>query len=666
VIRPRDRALRVAASAGWLLLVLPAAVVLLSVALSPDSTWTARIALAGFTSVAVMRPEAAVMITIALGGFSMILSHLAGVPSVRVAEVLVVASLAGCFARAVPPNSPYRRAMTSSLSVPVVLFAMTTVASAIVWQRVHQFQTGDASVYFAGLVKFVTRDYFTQPGDFWPLVTAAVILEGLALYVVTAALCRVSATFSEQALRMLAVGGAGLAMMSLVRLAEVLLRNPGAIEAMRQTATGVRISPQIPDYIAAGSYFGLCWIVGLALAMVSGWSRSVWLVVSAVLMAGIYLTGSRSVIAAALAGLVPLLAMLVRRRAVFGRIVAAAAVLAVVLMVVTYSTFIGRGPLASRQAKDSLFVRAELLRAGLRVMETRPLFGVGLDRFFVLAPALASPDLHRLWQSRMNPHNDFLRFGAELGLAGFACFLFILAGEAWRIRRAVRAAPDLRLVGVAGGLVAFLVTSLVSNPLMVREVSYVFWTALGLAAGHAVNLLSAADVPGEQGVELRGSRMPLSRFRWAGALLIGALIFVSIPSRARTELAGLDLRRVSFGFHEWGKEPDGTLARWTGPQATLYVKGHTRLIEIPMSGVVLNGTSQHVEVRVDGQLVDRLIVGSEWRRARVRLPGLPSPDPRRVDLAISPTWVPADLISGNNDRRNLGVKVGEVKVIIPP
>ena len=150
--------------------------------------------------------------------------------------------------------------------------------------------------------------------------------------------------------------------------------------------------------------------------------------------------------------------------------------------------------------------------------------------------------------------------------------------------------------------------------------------------------------------------MPLSRFRWAAALLIGALLFVSIPSRTRTELADLDIRRISFGFHEWGKEPDGTLARWTGPQATFYVKGHTRLIEIPMSGVVPNGTSQQVEVRVDGRLVDRLIVGFEWRRARVRIPGLRSPDPRRVDLTISPTW----------GRRNLGVKVGEVKVIMPP
>ena len=165
--RPRDRALRVAASAGWLLLVLPAAVVLLSVALSPDTPWTARIELAAFTVVAVIRPEAAVLMTIALGGFNIILIFLRRRSILRVTEGTVVASLAGCFARAGPPDSPYRRALTSSLSVPAVLFATTTVASAIVWQRVYQFRTGDASAYFAELVKFMTRDYFTQPGDFF-------------------------------------------------------------------------------------------------------------------------------------------------------------------------------------------------------------------------------------------------------------------------------------------------------------------------------------------------------------------------------------------------------------------------------------------------------------------------------------------------------------------
>ena len=88
------------------------------------------------------------------------------------------------------------------MSVPVVLFAIAAVASTIVWQKVDQLQTAYASTYLQTLLQFLSRDYFFQPGDFWAMVSAAVILEGLALYVAVAALCR-STPFFERALRML-------------------------------------------------------------------------------------------------------------------------------------------------------------------------------------------------------------------------------------------------------------------------------------------------------------------------------------------------------------------------------------------------------------------------------------------------------------------------------
>ena len=215
------------AAAGWITVILPLAVVLLSAGLSPASNWTVRTTLAGFCILAIVRPDAALLVTTALVGFGIILSHLAGVPLLRVTEVLVVASLAGCCVRALPHGTPFRRALTDWISVPIVLFVITAVASTVVWLRVYQFETGYASAYVQALLHLVSRDYFVQPGDFAVLVSTAVILEGLALYVVVAALCQVDATFFERALRMLTAGGAGLAVMSAVRLAEILLRNPG-------------------------------------------------------------------------------------------------------------------------------------------------------------------------------------------------------------------------------------------------------------------------------------------------------------------------------------------------------------------------------------------------------------------------------------------------------
>jgi uncharacterized membrane protein len=665
MIASRDRVRHFAATVGAIAPILPLGVVLLSVAFAPASNWTVRIALAGFCILAISRPDLALLVTTALLGFGTILSLFAGVPSLRVTELLVVASLFGCCVRALPAGGSFRRALTGWVSVPIVLFAVAAVASATVWQRVYQFQTGYAATYFQALLHFVSHDYFVEPGDFWGLVSTAVILEGLGLYIAMAALCQVDETFFERALRMLVAGGVGLGVLSGVRLAEILLRNPGAIEAMRATSNGLRISPQIPDYIAAGSYFALCWVAALGIALARPGRRIVWLAASGPVIAALYLTGSRSVIAAAAVGLVALLLVVLRRKAPTARSVVAFAVLAVAVMVLSYRWMSGRD-VAGEMARQSLTVRAELIRAGLRVIGTRPVFGVGIDHFYLVAGPLASPTLRALWGGRMNPHNDFLRFGGELGLVGLGLFLWILIAAGKRVWEALRTTHDAQLGGLAGGLVAFLVTSLVSNPLMVREVSYVFWIALGLGVGNAARLRASHRMSEVVPSESTGPLRRFSGWRRPVAGLLGTLLVVSIPSRAGKELAAVDLTRVSYGFYGWGTERDGTPARWSGPRATFFVDGRAQLIEIPVSTATPPDVVQHAEVRVDGRVANRVVVGLAWQRLRILLPGGPSTGPHRVDLIVSPPWIPAEVVPGSEDRRLLGVKVGVIRVILAP
>jgi hypothetical protein len=266
----------------------------------------------------------------------------------------------------------------------------------------------------------------------------------------------------------------------------------------------------------------------------------------------------------------------------------------------------------------------------------------------------------------MNPHNDFLRFGGELGLVGLGLFLWILIAAGKRVWEVLRTTHDAQLGGLAGGLVAFLVTSLVSNPLMVREVSYVFWIALGLGVGYSARLRGShrmsQTVPAESTGPLRRS----SGWRRPVAGLLGALLVVSIPSRAGKELAAVDLTRVSYGFYGWGTERDGTPARWSGPRATFFVDGRAQLIEIPVSSATPPDVVQHAEVRVDGRVANRVVVGLAWQRLRILLPGGPSTGPHRVDLIVSPPWIPAEVVPGSEDRRLLGVKVGVIKVILAP
>jgi hypothetical protein len=87
------------------------------------------------------------------------------------------------------------------------------------------------------------------------------------------------------------------------------------------------------------------------------------------------------------------------------------------------------------------------------------------------------------------------------------------------------------------------------------------------------------------------------------------------------------------------------------------------MVEIPLSGTVPSGVVQQVEVRVDGRLANRIAVGREWQRLRTLLPPSQATGSHRIDLSVFPSWVPADVIPGNQDRRVFGVKVGEIKVI---
>jgi hypothetical protein len=149
-----------------------------------------------------------------------------------------------------------------------------------------------------------------------------------------------------------------------------------------------------------------------------------------------------------------------------------------------------------------------------------------------------------------------------------------------------------------------------------------------------------------------------------GAVLVAALLLVSIPVRVRTELSTVDVRDIAYGFHEWGPARDGTRNRWSGPRATLFVDEHARLIEIPVAGGAPSRVRQQLEVVVDGRLADRLTVTSAWQRVRILLPPRGAEGHHRIDLVVTPPWVPAASIPGNQDRRVLGVKVGEIDVLV--
>jgi hypothetical protein len=144
--------------------------------------------------------------------------------------------------------------------------------------------------------------------------------------------------------------------------------------------------------------------------------------------------------------------------------------------------------------------------------------------------------------------------------------------------------------------------------------------------------------------------------------VLGGLLLISIPSRTVQELALVDPTRISYGFYEWHTDADGTRWRWSGAKATLFVDARARIVDMPLSGQASAQARTIVEIWIDGRLANRVSVGPDWQRLRTLLPPADSIDPHRIDLIVSPTWVPADVLPGSQERRVHGVRVGHVTI----
>ena len=122
---------------------------------------------------------------------------------------------------------------------------------------------------------------------------------------------------------------------------------------------------------------------------------------------------------------------------------------------------------------------------------------------------------------------------------------------------------------------------------------------------------------------------------------------------------------VAFGLHARETDRSGRPVRWMSAVLTeLYVHQRFRTIEIPLRHpfeMVRSPVTGVIEI--DGRVLDRItFADGAWRRSSLTLrPG----DVRfwrrmhRVVIRIDRTWAPADVIPGSQDRRTLGLQVGQ-------
>jgi O-antigen ligase len=611
-----------------------------------------RLVLAALWLVAVWRPDRALVALAFVVPFgSVALTWLDAAP-VRLTEAMTLAVLSGSLIASLRLRTSDARSPKSDVQAAIV-FSLVVLASLAVVLAGREIGMRTPWTALRSLALFLTHDYLVGPApELAGITDAALLLEGLGLLWIVRRYAREHTALLVGAL---AAAATGAVLLSFTQAADSV----GADGAARGIVAGLlraRASGPVADVNAAGSLFAMaaCTVIGLALGRrTTQMAGVVWSVIGAALLAGVWLSGSRMALVAAIGGgmLLAAYTRLSRSRQRTWTIAALAVAAAVVLIALTVG--LDPRPAATRTASHSFSARADFMVTGLRMIASAPVFGVGVGRYFEMSGLFMPPSIYWFYFHE-NAHNNFLQIGGELGLLGLGAFVWLLTAAALRIIRAVRKNPaDTLLVASGAGAATFVATWLTSHPLLVPEVAYPFWIVLGVALARADAALRT-DTP---------EPAMATRERLAAGV-VALLVLCSVPLRARDAGRSQPLDQVAFGFYDWEND-NGFPYRWSSRRATFFVPARARELHLPVRSMMILGHLDPVRfsVAVNGRVLDTFsITQGNWETVQLRLP--PASDGSaftRIDVMTEPPWTPA-ATGANHDVRVLGVQVGRPDV----
>jgi O-antigen ligase len=137
---------------------------------------------------------------------------------------------------------------------------------------------------------------------------------------------------------------------------------------------------------------------------------------------------------------------------------------------------------AHRSVDEVVPARADRWHAAIDIWQDFPLLGAGIGKYALLKNRYR-PEARFRWMFFTEPHNYYLKVLAELGIVGLAAFVVLLASIAVQARRAGAASAGgrrRRVAAVVAGIAGFLLCSLGQDPLVLREMQYVFWAVVAL------------------------------------------------------------------------------------------------------------------------------------------------------------------------------------------
>jgi O-antigen ligase len=264
------------------------------------------------------------------------------------------------------------------------------------------------------------------------------------------------------------------------------------------------------------NYESLTLVTGIPLAIwmvryeTGPWWRRIAAICTGLMAGGVLLTESRAgVIAAIVMGLV---AVIVARRKVmtFGLLVfvlAAGVAVAPTGLASRFRSIKLEGPAADYGAEESTRIHLELAKAGLAMIETYPLTGVGLEQFKDSAPAY-DPELLQVAGRRYLAHDTYIEIAAETGLPVLMLFLLIMAIAVFNCRAARRSA-NAPLARMATAMQLGLIGFSIAAASVTAEYVTTFWIVVFLSQNlrEIVAALPARDIHQGGQSELAGARI---------------------------------------------------------------------------------------------------------------------------------------------------------------
>ena len=513
-------------------------------------------------------------------------------------ETLVVAFAAGYCARSLWS----RRERRDDLDLPISVFAALVIASLAVRLLVLYWTIGGAALW-EQLSQLARADYFVASASFRDLDAAMRLIEGMVLLRAASSVAQSDEAFGPSLVRWFVTGAAAAAALNLWRVWQGALRLDEPVATFIRYLTTLRYNVHYLDVNAAGSYFVMALLVAVGVAIATRKVR--WVAAAALIATSLALSGSRAALLAGAVSTVAWSAWRLRPRFRQPQARSLALALSSLLLLgcaaaVVYYVSARRNLTPSSTALE---IRAEFARTTFRMIQMYPAFGVGIGQYVNRSRDFSSPMLVQTFRMpHENAHNNFLQILGELGVIGLAAFLWVL----WeRGRRALTGSVDWMFQGVMAALFAFLLTWLSGHPLLIDEPAMSFWLLLGTASG------CIADVPST----VRSQRLPA-----AVAVIVIAAAAVSIPFRARRELATSDLEHQAIGLSGWQQGADGVRYRLGGAWSTVFVPADARSVVLPLRRA-LSGADIEVALWLDGRPADVVRVPADrWYELHLALP----------------------------------------------